>query len=166
MNRITMVAWLALLASSGCASMPLPFTKPAGEAPQTYAERKQNAVAAFEKQRDKAQVQAAVNCWERGEIQKSQAMLEAILQRNPSDVTARLRLAEIYASQNDLGAAIEHLQLCLQHAPEHAEVHHALGMIYSEHPETEPEARQHLQRACELEPQNEIYLTAAHAAGN
>jgi Flp pilus assembly protein TadD len=138
----------------------LPLPKPAAKE-QTYAERKEHAVAAFEKQRDKAQVQAAVNCWERGEMQKGLAMLEAIVQRNPADVTARLRLAEIHASQNDFAAATAHLAECLRVEPNLAEAHHNLGLILSETPGQEQQARTHLQRACELEPDNELYLAAA-----
>jgi Flp pilus assembly protein TadD len=154
-------------ACTGCASFPgmFPLSKPK-ESEQTYAERKQHAVTAFEKQRDKAQVQAAVSCWERGEVPKSLAMLEAIVQRNPADVTARLRLAEIHASQTNFAAATELLAECLRLAPDHAEAHHNLGLILSETPGQEEQARVHLRRACELEPENELYLAAAHEAGD
>ena len=151
---------------SGCASLPTMFSpqKAAQETPQSYAERKRDAVAAFEKQRDKAQVQAAVSCWERGEVPKSLTMLETILQRNPADVTARLRLAEIYASQTDYAAAMEHLAECVRLAPDHAEAHHTLGMILSEVAGQQEQARIHLQRACELDPENELYRAAAQEA--
>jgi Flp pilus assembly protein TadD len=158
----------AVASCTGCASLPGMFSppNPAQESPQTYAERKQAAVAAFEKQRDKAQVQAAVNCWERGEVQKSIALLTACVQRSPSDVTARLRLAEVFASQNELAAATEQLAECLRLAPDHAEAHHTLGLIYSELPDQQPQATFHLRRASELEPENEVYLAAAREANS
>lgn len=167
MNHHLAICVVFSVTCTGCASFPgmFPLSKPK-ETEQTYAERKQHAVSAFEKQRDKAQVQAAVSCWERGEVPKSLSMLEAIVQRSPTDVTARLRLAEIHSSQANFAAATEQLAECLRLAPDHAEAHHNLGLILSETPGQEEQARVHLQRACELEPKNELYLAAAYEAGD
>lgn len=154
----------AAIVCTGCASFPNPLQQPAKESAATYAERKHQAVAAFEKQRDKVQVQAAVSCWERGEVQKSVGLLQAIVQRNPSDVTARLRLAEILASQENFAAATDHLAECVRLAPDNAEAHHSLGMILGEVPGQETLSAEHLRRACELEPENELYLAATQEA--
>jgi Flp pilus assembly protein TadD len=157
---------VAAAACSGCSTLPSIWPHQSRKSERDYAERKQHVVAAFERQRDQAQVQAAIDCWERGEVHKSIAMLEAIVQRNSRDVNARLRLAEIHASQLNVAEAIEQLTECLRHAPDHAEAHHQLGLILTEMSGQEEQARFHLQRACELDPDNPLYLTAAqeHAA--
>ncbi|WP_254508906.1 tetratricopeptide repeat protein [Anatilimnocola floriformis] len=163
-TTVTLLALIALTMLPGCASLPqanpMRRAKPA-ETKQTYAGRKQDALKAFEKQRDAAQVQAAINHWQRGDSQKSVAMLTAIIDRSPSDVNARLRLAEVLTSQEDFLAAEKQLRECLVHAPESAEIHHVLGMLISEFPGREHEAQQHLRRAAELDPQNELYVANA-----
>jgi len=153
---------MALLA--GCASFPESHAsrKPkSNEQPQSFAERKRDAVQAFERQRDAAQVQAAINHWQRGDVQKSVTMLEAIIERVPSDVNARLRLAEVLTSQENFAATEIQLRECLVHAPDSAEVHHVLGMLLGESPGREQEAQAYLRRASELEPENELYAASA-----
>lgn len=153
---------IALL--TGCASLPTghaPRKAKKTETPQTYAERKREAVLAFERQRDVAQVQAAINHWQRGDVQKSMSMLTAIIERVPSDVNARLRLAEVLTAQEDFAGAEVQLRECLVHAPNSAEVHHTLGMLLTEAPGREAEAQTHLRRAAELEPENELYAASA-----
>lgn len=170
MNLHSSIALLLLTffaaACSGCASLAERQATRQPAAPETkesFEGRKYDAVASFERKRDAAQVQAAVNCWERGEIQKSEAMLNAILQRNPRDVIARFRLAEILTSQNEAAAAESQLRECLKLAPDSAELHHALGLLLSEFPGREQEASSFLSRACELEPDNEAYAAVKNA---
>ena len=150
---------------TGCTSLPTSQPKkPAPpESKQTFGERKQDAIASFERQRDAAQIQAAVNCWQRGEVQKSVAQLTAIIQRSPRDVNARLRLAEILTSQEETASAEMHLRECLVLAPNSAEAHHALGLLLSEVPSRETEAASLLRRAAELEPDNEVFAATASA---
>ena len=163
MKIATYIALLSLLLLTGCASLPnqsIRRVKPA-EKNLTYADRKREAVKAFEQQRDAAQVQAAINHWQRGDVQKSIAMLSAIIDRVPADVNARLRFAEVLTSQEDFAGAEAQLRQCLIHAPDSAEVHHVLGMLLSEFEGREQEAEQHLRRAAELEPENEFYVASA-----
>src|SRR5262245_14922939 len=95
------LSFTLVLVCTGCESLRWPMVKRGPEKQQTYGERKQDAIASFEKKRDAAQIHAAVNSWERGEVQKSIGLLTGIIQRNPADLTARLRLAEIHAAQED-----------------------------------------------------------------
>lgn len=157
-SSVALLCAISLL--TGCASLP---TKAAVRTPRTpeptqsYAERKRDAVAAFERQRDAAQVQAAINHWQRGDADKSLKMLTAIIKRVPSDVNARLRIAEIHTAQENFTAAETQLRECLVHSPDSAEVHHTLGMLLSEAPGREQEAEFHIRRAGELEPENQLY---------
>jgi Tfp pilus assembly protein PilF len=165
MKSIATIAGLTLLALStlGCNSLPtLPGArKKSPTPPQTTAERKREAIGAFERQRDGAQVQAAISHWQRGEVEKSRAMLTAIIQRSPGDVNARLRFAELLISQDELEAAETQLRECLSVAPQSAEAHHALGMLLADFPGREQECQTHLRRAAELEPANELFVAAA-----
>jgi Flp pilus assembly protein TadD len=159
---LSMFCAVAML--TGCASLPTGHASRKAkktETPQTYAERKREAVIAFERQRDVAQVQAAINHWQRGDVQKSMSMLTAIIARVPSNVNARLRLAEVLTAQEDFAGAEVQLRECLTHAPNSAEVHHTLGMLLTEGPGREQEAQTHLRRAAELEPENELYAASA-----
>ncbi|QDU28779.1 hypothetical protein ETAA8_38840 [Anatilimnocola aggregata] len=145
---------------AGCAAWSpqnLFGTNLAGPPAQTYEERKAEAVQSFELKREQAGIQAAVSTWERGDVEKAQAKLQSIVASSPKSVTARLRLAEIMASQNESSAAETHLRECLTLAPQNAEAQHALGMLLSDWPGREAEGRPFLQRACELDPQNAVY---------
>ncbi len=151
----------AVVGCGGCASLvPQQNRKELAsqQPPQTFTQRKQEAVLKFEQQRDAAQVQAAINCWERGEIQNSQAMLTAIVQRTPGNVNARLRLAEVLTAQHESSAAEAQLRECLALQPASAEALHALGLLLSNWPGREQEAHGYLQRASELEPDNVAFI--------
>ncbi len=149
---------------TGCAAWPAGHTAKKAktpEPPQTFAERKRDALLAFERQRDAAQVQAAINHWQRGDAQKSISLLTAVITRVPSNVNARLRLAEVLTAQEDFAGAEVQLRECLTHAPNSAEVHHTLGMLLTEGPGREQEAQTHLRRAAELDPENQLYAASA-----
>jgi Tfp pilus assembly protein PilF len=161
-----LLVFAALATSAGCASLDpsqwLPASLPsAGQEPivkqGTYRERKETAIKSFAQQQERAQIQAAVHSWQRGETQRSQAMLTAVISSNPHNTIARLRLAEILVSQQESAAAEEQLRACLDVDPDLAEAQHALGMLLSEWSGREAEAAAYLRRACELEPQNDIY---------
>lgn len=159
---LSMLCAVAML--TGCATVPTGTATrqtQKTETPQTFAERKREAVIAFERQRDAAQVHAAINYWQRGDVQKSLAMLTALVERVPTDFNARLRLAEVLTAQEDFAGAEVQLRECLIHAPNSAEVQHTLGMLLTEGPGREQEAQTYLRRAAELDPDNELYAASA-----
>lgn len=161
-NFITLTMAAALLSASGCASwLPGQKAKQALAPQPTFGERKEVAVKSFVQNQERAQIQAAVNSWQRGDIPRSQAMLSAVISRSPSNTTARLRLAEIMASQQESAAAEEQLRACLDVDPDLAEAQHALGMLLSEWSGREAEAVAYLRRASELDPQNSVYAATA-----
>jgi Tfp pilus assembly protein PilF len=163
MNELSRFLLLLLICIfTGCASLPFNTAgRPSKDSPQTYAERKQAAIASYERQRDAAHVHSAVNAWQRGEVQQARAVLTDVVERSPQDLTARLRLAELLISEEETAAAEEQLRACLAIAPDSAEVNHALGLLLSDLPGRETEAHSHLRRASELEPENELYAAVA-----
>jgi Tfp pilus assembly protein PilF len=146
------------LALGGCSGFKQRLQQPgvAAERQQRAAE----AVQAFEERRDKIQLEAALDRYKQGNIDAAQAMLAGIVNRRPDYADARLRLAEVLWSRGD-AAAEAHLLAVLEKEPGRAEAHHALGLVLDGTGRPR-EARQHFQRAAELEPENEVYrLTCA-----
>jgi Flp pilus assembly protein TadD len=88
-------------------------------------------------------------------VGRAEAMLSAIVNRRPNYVEAQVLLAEVLWSRND-GSAEQHLRAVLELAPNRADAHHALGLVLDGTGQAE-EARQHLSKAAELEPANEVY---------
>jgi Flp pilus assembly protein TadD len=122
---------------------------------QTREERTADAVREFEDRRDAAQLAAAVERIQQGDSQRAEAMLSSIVKRRPDNIPARLRLAEVLWSHNDASAE-EHLRTVLATDAANAEAHHALGLVLDA-TNRSADARQHFQRAKELDPNNEIY---------
>jgi Tfp pilus assembly protein PilF len=146
------VFWFAL---TGCAGWKQKVKKP--DPGENREERALEAVRAFEERRDAAQLSAAMDRWKQGDTVKAESALAAIIKRRPDYNEARMRLAEILWSHGDI-AAEPHLRSVLESEPNRAEAHHALGLLLEGAGRSE-EARQHLAKAAELEPDNEVYRT-------
>ncbi|WP_425613865.1 hypothetical protein NA78x_003709 [Anatilimnocola sp. NA78] len=144
---------------TGCASWQAKIfgSQPDAAPAPTFEERKAVAVQSYEQKREAASIQAAVALWQRGEGDKCESQLAAIIAHNPKCVPAKLRMAEVLAAQNESSAAETQLRECLTIVPDNAEAHHALGMLLSDWPGREAEGTSMLKRACELEPNNEVY---------
>jgi Flp pilus assembly protein TadD len=144
---------LALLCATGCAGWKEKVQPP------TFTEQRQQraaeAVQAFEQHRDSAQLEAALDRWKQGDVTRAEAMIGSIVRRRPDFADAQLRLAEILWSHGD-SSAEGPLRAVLQMQPDRPEAHHALGLVLDGTGRSE-EARQHLLKAAELEPDNEVY---------
>ena len=101
--------------------------------------------------------ESSLDRWKQGDIATAETTLAAIIRRRPDYNDARIRLAEILWSHNDI-AAEPHLRAVLETEPNRAEAHHALGLLLDGAGRSD-EARSHLAKAAELEPDNEIYRT-------
>jgi Flp pilus assembly protein TadD len=128
---------------------------------ESREDRAKEAVRSFEERRDAAQLEAALDRWKQGDVQRAEAMLSALVSRRPDYANARMLLAEILWSGND-PAAEEHLRAVLEVSAERADAHHALGLVLDGTGRSE-EARQHLSKAAELEPQNEVYRVTSES---
>jgi Tfp pilus assembly protein PilF len=165
MNRIVtrphiFFALAALAVSTtGCASW-LPHK---GEQPTITEARQQRheaAVLAFERQRDQALLEAAIERWQHGDLGGCEARLRSLVARRPDFCDAHLQLAELaWSCENSQEAEAEY-RLALQLAPDRADLHHALGLLLEATGRT-AEAQQHLARAGELDPESELYRPAA-----
>jgi Tfp pilus assembly protein PilF len=155
------VVWpsICLCIATGCAGWKQKVQKP--NLSNNREDRATDAVRSFEERRDAAQLGAALDRWKQGDIATAEASLAAIIRRRPDCNDARMRLAEILWSHNDASAE-PHLRAVLQTEPNRAEAHHALGLLLDGTGRAE-EARHHLSKAAELEPENEIYRTTCES---
>lgn len=144
-----------LVFAAGCAGWKQKVHKPT--LTEKREDRAAEAVRDFDERRDVVQLDAALDRWKQGDVAAAEAMLAAIIKRRPECTDARMRLAEILWSRADTSAE-SHLRAVLEAQPNRAEAHHALGLVLdgSGRPD---EARYHLVKAAELEPDNEIYRT-------
>jgi len=142
-----------IVLATGCAGWKQKVQQPT--LTENREQRAAEAVRAFEQRRDAVQLEAAIDRWKQGDAGRGEVMLANILNRRPDYNDARLRLAEILWSRGD-AAAEGHLRLVLQSEPNRAEAHHALGLLL-DGTGRGGEARQHLAKAAELEPENEVY---------
>jgi Flp pilus assembly protein TadD len=144
---------------SGCAGWKQTIQKPTIS--ENREERATEAVRNFENRRDAAQLEAALDRWRQGNPAMAESMLLAIVKRRPDNYDARMRLAELLWSRSD-AAAEPHLRAVLEAQPARAEAHHALGLLLDGTGRVD-EARHHLAKAAELEPENEIYRTTCES---
>lgn len=160
MGRVAILVALvgtSLISTLGCARWP---ARPAARTTLTDVrqERRQSAIQEFELQRDRAQLEAAVDRWNHGDIAGCETRLRSILARRPDDVEAHVRLAELAWACDDYAEAEAEYRLAIQLAPQRADLEHALGMLLQtsgRHAEAQP----HLARAGQLDPQNELFQT-------
>jgi len=140
---------------TGCARLraAIPNTAPVTE---TREARHAHAVQAFEEQRNRAELEAALDRWNQGDIAGCESRLRAILARRPSDVEAHIRLAELAWSMNNATEAEAEYLAALRLAPERADLEHALALVL-EVTGRPAEASPHFARAAQLDPQSELY---------
>jgi len=150
---IVFLVTLGAVFMSGCAGWRQSL-KPA-TLTESREDRAKDAVRGFEERRDAAQLEAALDRWKQGEVSRAEAMLSAIVNRRPDYADARVLLAEILWSRGD-ATAEGHLRAVLATNIGRADAHHALALVLDGTGRAE-EARQHLSKAAELEPENEVY---------
>jgi tetratricopeptide (TPR) repeat protein len=155
-SRTTHLA-LALLTLTlllpGCSAFREKILSPGVTA--TREERSAQVLREFEDRRDAAQLAAALDRLNQGDISRAQSMLTVLVNRRPDFADARLRLAEILASRSD-PAAEAHLRAILATDPTRPDAHHALGLYYSS-TNRPTDALHHLSKAADLDPENQIY---------
>ncbi|MBW3597897.1 MAG: tetratricopeptide repeat protein [Planctomycetes bacterium] len=147
----------SLAALSGCASLPI-----AGKDAES-AKSREEAVAAFDRKRDAAQLAAARDRAAHGDVETAEKLLIPLIERNPDHPDARLLLADLWASQDRHTEAEQQLRLILQRDGKNAQAHYSLGLLLDITGRTE-EAAHHFHRAVELAPDNTAYRLAVAAA--
>ncbi|CAK9109404.1 Type IV pilus biogenesis and competence protein PilQ, partial [Durusdinium trenchii] len=157
-------AVLAIACCAGCKSNP--FEKVA--APLTNiapdrVEREGEAIAEFERRRDKAQFTAALARYREGDLEECRRSLDGIIERNPEHSDARLLLAELLLVEKQPQVALQHVESVLVREPNNAAAIHTAGLVH-EALGNPTVALEQFQRANQLDPENEVYLLSYDSA--
>jgi len=126
-------------------------------------QRLREVAADFDRRRDEAQYQAALNRWREDDATGCREALSKLLARTPSHCGARLLLADVELSQGSPKAALEQGRAVLALEPKNAEAHHVMGLALDALGETTA-AISHYEQATRLDSQNEQYAACYHAA--
>jgi len=148
-------AMICLLLANGCAS-----TQPVASFTEDISpERKQRETQIadeLKQRRNDAQIEAALSQWRQGNSTKCEKMLLALLQRAPGHTRARRTLADLYVATERPQQAVSHYRQLLAQDPEDAMAHHSLALLLDTLG-NKSDSEQHLTRAMQLDPNNEIY---------
>lgn len=155
-----------LLAAALCCGCVASGMKPMlGKTPPPLsAERKAEAVAMFESQRDAAQLQSAMNRWKEGNLAACERALASLVQQRPQFVEAHVQYAEFLLSQNNPLAAEDQLNQAMKLAPDRADIYHSLA-VAQEAGGNLAAAAGNFRKATELEPENPIFQMAMEGLG-
>ena len=128
-------------------------------------QRKRTVVEDFDRRRDGSQYQAALGCWERGDVQGCESQLVGLLQRNPDHFEARLALADLCLEQGRSAAAERQYRELTERHPQQAQSHYSYGLFLELAGRTH-EAAERFRRAAAIEPDNPDYADFAASSGN
>lgn len=148
-------AILAVALMPGCAG-PNRLKPIIENAAPERSERERELIDSFSKRRDEAQYQSALQSWEAGDRNGCRELIEKLLERNPKHKEARQLLADLYLEAGSPEEAKKLLAQLLAEFPNDAQIHHSLGMLHESMSDDEAALR-HLNRAVELDPENELY---------
>lgn len=161
---VLLALWALLAAMSGCAGVdPI---QPASDTPGAErTKRQRELIDDFSQRRDHAQYQAALQNWDAGDPAGCRGLVNKLLERNPGHKEGRQLLADLYLDDGAPHRAKEVLDQLVAEFPNDAQIHHSLGLL-SETMGDHDSAVQHLSRAVELEPENELYRLCHQSALN
>ncbi|MBN1909535.1 MAG: tetratricopeptide repeat protein [Pirellulales bacterium] len=161
------IAGCLTILAAGCQTFRLP-EPPVGSVTAEREARRAEAIAHFEQQRDAAELQAAEDAWDRGDVAACRKGLEALLNRRPSHRDARLLLAAVLLDQHQADLALAHLEAALQDHPNDGEICHAMAVALSQlgrHEEAQAYYRQAAESTGQSGVQTAGYEVAVPANG-
>jgi predicted Zn-dependent protease len=153
-----------VVVACGCAQLNSATRHPEDLSVQRQ-ERQQKIVDSFQRRRDETQYRASLACWERGDVDRCEAQLIDLLERNPDHFEARLALADLCLEQRKTRAAEQQYRGLIERHPHHAQSHYSYGLFLDVVGRTD-EAGEHFRRAAEIEPENSTYVTLAVSTAN
>ena len=163
----TAAGWIA--AAAGCAAWDLPSLKlpqpPVADVRPIRKERAENAIKAFEEQRNRAQYEAAATFWRQGDIAAARNSLASVLEREKNHRESLLLLAEIELEHGRTPDAVGLLRRAAESHPQDAEVAYKLGLaLEADHKISE--ALHYFRIAGDLAPDEVKYSEAYSLAEN
>jgi tetratricopeptide (TPR) repeat protein len=174
------IAASAFVIESGCATIDAAKPSPDGTSQKQASEqepkkpaaksftherdeRRKAVVAEFDLQRDRAEYQAALSQWQRGETAAARETLAPVLARNPDYREAHLLAAQLDLFENKPKAALAHARHVLVAHPDDAEAHFEAAMALDAMGAA-ADALPHYERAAQLAPKVEAYQVSYQTA--
>jgi tetratricopeptide (TPR) repeat protein len=166
---IVVPATIAMVGLSGCAAWDtIKQATARNKTPDVGPPREdRKAVVAkdFDEKRSDAQYEAALSCWQRGDVSTCNQFLSSLLDRSPNDRRARLLLADVYMFNGQLEESAEEYNKAVVADPKDAAAQHQLAEVLDALGRRS-EALSHYEEATHLEPNNELYtLSYKQATG-
>ncbi|HZZ28613.1 MAG TPA: tetratricopeptide repeat protein [Pirellulales bacterium] len=128
----------------------------ANDAGPSRDDRKKALARDFDQQRDDAQLDAAASCWQRGDLDGCNRILDQLLNRDSNNRRARMLLADVDLFTGHAEQAATELQTLVTADPKDAVAQHALAQV-CDACGRRTVALEHYQIATQLDPQNEEY---------
>lgn len=151
-----------VVAATGCASLKMP-TAPVADVTPKRKERTREALETYERRRETAQFQAALDAWNQSDYDHCQELLTQLLQQNPAHREATLLLAELFQHIGRPADAVAVLKQSLNHHPHDAALLHAIGLSLDLDGDTDS-ALAYFKQAATIEPENEVFTASYNAA--
>ncbi len=125
--------------------------------------RRKQVVAEFDRQRDRAEYQAALNDWERGDAVGARETLAPVLARNPDYREAHLLAAQLDLFENKPKAALAHARYVLVAHPNDPQAHFEAALALDAMGAA-TDALPHYENAARLAPHEEAYQVSYQTA--
>jgi tetratricopeptide (TPR) repeat protein len=155
---------LMLTLAVGCAGIPLPKTITEGDVTPQLKKRNEKFTKQFDEQREFAEYEAAKTRWVQQRDPKGcREALEKLLARKPQHREARLLIAELLLSENDLQAAYQHAKAALDAYPNDAQVQYTVALVLDVQGKTS-DALGYYERATKMDPRSESFAAAYQTA--
>jgi Flp pilus assembly protein TadD len=146
----------------GCATFS--GSGPAAESLHEQRKRREaETTRSIGQQRDFADLEAAMACWEQQDLRGCRETLDRFLARNPDDREARLLMAEVLVAEKKPKEALGHVQRAAEAHPNNADVQYALALMLDTTGQNAA-ALSHYERAAQLAPDDEVYATGYRSA--
>ncbi len=161
------VLLVLLVLAAGCAALDVPDPL----APDVAGKRRRRTdevAQEFESRRDRAELQAALEELDRGELDASERRVRCLLERNPRHLGARRLMAQLRLADDPSHVGIARVEEMPPPRSQDADVEYATGLLLEATGQGE-NALAYYERASELEPDSELhsvdYRTALRSGG-
>jgi tetratricopeptide (TPR) repeat protein len=151
---------LLLVATTGCAALGI-------NSPGCFnSERKKRDAEVARRltnQRDYAEFEAALACWNQQDVRGCREHLEPLLERNADHRDARLLMADVLVAEKQPKKALELVRHVLKAHPDDADAQYAMALLLDSTRHS-AEALPYYDRATQLAPENEVYAAGYRTA--
>ena len=151
-----------LLLSCGCATFNR--TAPVNEdVSERLQDRKRETTERFDSNRDFAEFQAALACWQRDDVDGCEKSLARLLKRNADHCDGRLLMADVCIVEECPEDALRHAQHAVTANPDNTRAKYALALLLDSLGQNQA-ALAYYEQAALAEPENEVFVAGYRSA--